>query len=339
MSRIRLICPNCGAQYEVPAEVIPDTGRDVQCSNCAHTWFQAHPDHDTALAEEQGAAPEPETWEPEEDEDEGDRALVQPAARDEAGHDDEDEDDWEPEAAPEPRRRELDPQVAEVLREEAERERRRRQAEAETFEMQQDLGLEEPSEDAPARRAREARARMAHIRGEDLKAETPAEAAPEEHPEQSPRRRRSRPTEEGAGRAAAAASAAVAESRRELLPDVEEINQTLRASSEPRSRVTDADEGRVTVSDSKPVRSGGGFARGFFFIVLLFAVLVAVYVSAPQIKSAIPQVAPMVDGYVAWVDGLRIWLDREVTSLMTSLDGMSSEAMPEPDQTTAPASE
>ena len=42
---MRLTCPNCGAQYEVPAEVIPESGRDVQCSNCGDTWFQTHPDH------------------------------------------------------------------------------------------------------------------------------------------------------------------------------------------------------------------------------------------------------------------------------------------------------
>ncbi len=42
---MRLTCPNCGAQYEVPDEVIPEIGRDVQCSNCGDTWFQNHPDH------------------------------------------------------------------------------------------------------------------------------------------------------------------------------------------------------------------------------------------------------------------------------------------------------
>ena len=38
---MRLICPNCDAQYEVPDDAIPDTGRDVQCSDCGHTWFQS----------------------------------------------------------------------------------------------------------------------------------------------------------------------------------------------------------------------------------------------------------------------------------------------------------
>ena len=41
---MRLICPNFSAQYEVPADVIPAEGRDVQCSNCQETWFQTHPD-------------------------------------------------------------------------------------------------------------------------------------------------------------------------------------------------------------------------------------------------------------------------------------------------------
>ncbi len=37
---MRLICPNCDAQYEVDAGMIPASGRDVQCSNCGRTWFQ-----------------------------------------------------------------------------------------------------------------------------------------------------------------------------------------------------------------------------------------------------------------------------------------------------------
>jgi predicted Zn finger-like uncharacterized protein len=37
---MRLVCPNCEAKYEVPEDAIPDTGRDVQCANCGHAWFQ-----------------------------------------------------------------------------------------------------------------------------------------------------------------------------------------------------------------------------------------------------------------------------------------------------------
>ena len=32
-------CPNCNAQYEVPNDIIPTAGRDVQCSSCSKTWF------------------------------------------------------------------------------------------------------------------------------------------------------------------------------------------------------------------------------------------------------------------------------------------------------------
>lgn len=37
---MRLTCPNCGAQYQVPDDVIPPEGRDVQCSDCGQTWFE-----------------------------------------------------------------------------------------------------------------------------------------------------------------------------------------------------------------------------------------------------------------------------------------------------------
>ena len=53
---MRLTCPNCGAQYEVPDEVIPDDGRDVQCSNCGDTWFQAHPDNTDTSPERKNVA-------------------------------------------------------------------------------------------------------------------------------------------------------------------------------------------------------------------------------------------------------------------------------------------
>lgn len=37
---MRLVCPNCEAKYEVPEDAIPETGRDVQCANCGHSWYQ-----------------------------------------------------------------------------------------------------------------------------------------------------------------------------------------------------------------------------------------------------------------------------------------------------------
>src|SRR6056297_1821927 len=68
---MRLNCPNCGAQYEVPEAVIPTSGRDVQCSNCGDTWFQHHPDHAPAEAEDlpEEYAAQPEAAAPEADPD------------------------------------------------------------------------------------------------------------------------------------------------------------------------------------------------------------------------------------------------------------------------------
>ena len=39
---MRLICPNCGAQYAIDDGLIPETGREVQCSACGTLWFQAY---------------------------------------------------------------------------------------------------------------------------------------------------------------------------------------------------------------------------------------------------------------------------------------------------------
>ncbi|TAG30248.1 MAG: hypothetical protein EAZ40_01695 [Rhodobacterales bacterium] len=48
---MRLVCPNCEAKYEVPEDAIPDIGRDVQCANCGHSWFQVRPRPASAVAD------------------------------------------------------------------------------------------------------------------------------------------------------------------------------------------------------------------------------------------------------------------------------------------------
>ncbi len=308
MSRMRLICPNCGAQYEVPVDVIPEGGRDVQCSSCGHTWYQRHPDDDPDLAEELNEPLPDRDWTPEDDA----AHAAQP--------------DHTPEPAPaavDPAeqadltlRRQIDPQMAALFAEERDLEVRRRQAE--TLETQPELGLAEPDEDEQARRAREARERMARLRGEDPEGDAPRPATP-------------RPTEveppEDPGRAAAeaAAAAAAAGSRRDLLPDVDEINQTLRGSE---LRPDPTAEDRLAAARERPgkTESGGGFARGFFMVVVLAALCMAIYAYAPQIKGTVPQVSPLLDAYVAQVDAGRIWLDAQIGALLQSLDGMSSEA-------------
>ena len=113
---MRLTCPNCSAQYEVPDEVIPDEGRDVQCSNCEETWFQAKslpapPDPQPV----QDTKPEPEPAQP---------------------------PDEKPSGA-------IDPSIANILKEEANREADLRAQEGNNLETQTDLALEVPPESDP----------------------------------------------------------------------------------------------------------------------------------------------------------------------------------------------
>ncbi|MBY6118921.1 zinc-ribbon domain-containing protein [Mameliella alba] len=288
---MRLVCPNCGAQYDVPLEVIPEAGRDVQCSNCGHTWFQKRVTQPPAARPERAPKPAPDPTpptveDPDLDPDEDGTSAPIPA-----------------DTAP---RSSIDPEMAELFREEREFEARQRATEG--LETQPDLGLEPPAESEQARRARESRERMARLKGEDVQ-EPPRRPEPKAKPEQ----------DDAALHAAAAAAAAA--SRRDMLPDVEEINQTLRSASEP--RVVDRDAGRP--SQTTPRQTGSPFARGFMLVVMVAALGVGLYVATPRLSAQFPQIAPYLQSYVETVNKGRTWLDARVTALMQQLDQMSSE--------------
>jgi len=288
---MRLICPNCGAQYEVADDVIPNAGRDVQCSNCGHTWFE---NRGASEAAEMGTpAPQPEaTQEPAPVSEPEPTPEPQPAPEPEL------EVQSEPEA---PRGRELDPEVADILREEAEFEKAARQADDNALETQTDLDLSRDPDPASEpehhdaeedRRGREARDRLARLRGE------PDVAA-----------------------AVGATMAMDADApRRELLPDIEEINSSLRPDATPTHDDLDAD------MDDKP-RSG--FRRGFMFVIILVLIALAIYIFAPQISAAVPQLEAPLTSYVNWVDGLRLALDQRLQGLIdTGADAPAAEAPP-----------
>ncbi|MBR9650931.1 zinc-ribbon domain-containing protein [Thalassovita aquimarina] len=281
---MRLICPNCGAQYEVPDSVIPETGRDVQCSNCGHTWFQHHPD-DAAAAPDDLELPETDLA--------GTDAQGMPPEPD---HEHETAPEPEP-AAEAPQRRQLDPSIAEVLREEAEREARAREAERGAgLESQPDLGLAEP-EDESSRRARQARERMARMKGE------PEVAAPETQAE---------PGDEAA-------------SRRDLLPDIDEINSSLRAASD--RRPAEADDYDTPVGTPELIaKKGSGFRNGFLLALLIAAAFWALYVYADPIAAKVPALKPVLGSYVAVIDQARGALDAQVKALLIKLDAMGAEA-------------
>ncbi len=287
---MRLVCPNCGAQYEVDASLIPDAGRDVQCSNCGHTWFQRPTESRTirpAPAEGENTPQEDAAIAPE-----SDGTTPAAAAGAEAPPEPEPEADPGPEAEPDeaaaaarqkPEPRPLDEEVAGILREEAEREAAARAAEAAAgLETQAELGLSETSGDMPARE------RLARMRGADQESATPADTAA---------------------------------SRRDLLPDIEELNSTLTASPEDE----EDEEGIV----SQEARRRSGFRLGFSLTVLLMAALTLIYVYAPKIAEALPQTTAFLDSYVNWVNGLRLaldgWLQRAVEKLTALVSQMSGE--------------
>ncbi len=262
---MRLICPNCDAQYEVDDAAIPVAGRDVQCSSCGHGWFQAHPEVEAEQAAEAALHDAPQS----------ESVAVAAAAVPETAV-----ADVVPDALPQARQ--IDEAVLNVLREEAEREMIARRLEAEApIETQTDLGIDDAAAAAPM--AASAR-HIARMKGEDPDAE------PEVKRELS---------------------------RREMLPDIEEINSSLR----PGDVAIDSD-GETFEIVQRP-RPRTGFRSGFVLMVLLAVAVVAMYVMAPRIAEQIPAARPALDGYVAAVDSARAWLDTATRRVVDSLQGLA----------------
>lgn len=274
---MRLICPNCGAQYEVPDEVIPKAGRDVQCSNCGDTWFQPHPDHRMEEGDEAAT-------------DYSDEEGTGWAAPPEAEPDPEAEPEEEPAAEPEePARRDLDPDVASVLREEAAREEQARAAEARGgLETQPDLGLGQPEDEAD-RRSRQARARMARLRGAD---------APEET------------TEDEVG---------LIPSRRGLLPDIEETDTSMAGGADRQNANGAARDGSEA---APPPARTGGFRKGMRLAVGLALLGTAIYIFAPQLSATVPALADPLAAYVQQIDAWRLALHGSVGGLIAQVSAL-----------------
>ena len=310
---MRLICPNCSAQYEIDAGMIPDEGRDVQCSNCGHTWFELPPPAEGLNVEAQEALPEA-VEEPEPSAEVHPKPVrPQPPAKAKEEVEEAPEDDWdwpetrpiepieppdepepepaaaaeEPETqesqdpepepaadeAPEPEaeepsavqpKRPADVAALDVLREEAARElEKRREESPAAVETQTDMALEDPKDrDTPSRALR---ARMARLRGE----EDEEEEAPTEQDYQAP--------------------------RRDLLPDIEEINSSLRPS----------DVATGAMSEEEMVEYRKGFRAGFVLTVGAAALMVVCYAWGPLIASVFPAAEPALISYVDWANAAR----------------------------------
>ena len=264
---MRLICPNCDAEYEVDDAAVPDTGRDVQCSACGHAWFQLPPEIELALEQEEELFGKTDASDPIPDL-AGDAPSAAPAA-------------------PEMPRRSVDENLMAILREEAEREAAARKAEAAPIETQPDLGLTQSAPtpaNAPAAAGGLAAAarRIAQLKGQDPDARPAKPAA-----------------------------------RRDLLPDIEEINSSLKG-SDPGD--DDADGEQAT----GPAHSRG-FRSGFALSLVLAVFAAAVYTSAPRISAHIPAAEAAMTAYVGGVDHARLWLDSAMRSATQAVRDLAQD--------------
>jgi len=257
---MRMTCPNCSARYEVDDSLVPPEGRDVQCSNCATTWFQ--PGNRIQI-------------------DEIESTPIEAAVSDSASEG--------------PVRRELDPAIRDLLREEREREETLRQGGvAGGIEEQEEMALNDPATQDLAAQAEPGQG------DDEADAETLA-----------------------ALRAATAiGTAAAAPSGRDLLPDIEEINSTLRATTDRNAREMDSSD--IETIEAIP-RRRRGFRLGFILIVALAVLGVGAYIYATEITEAMPQAEGLFEAYVAQVDAFRFWLDDLVQGFAERLSNRTGE--------------
>lgn len=142
---MRITCPNCLAQYDIDDTLLPEGGREVQCSACDHIWFQTPSRPKAASARAIEPAPEPARQadtEPGSDPATSpppERKIISPIPpRETMKPTDKETAQTGPQAKPS---RKLDPAVADVLREEAAFEDEQRRKEADGLHSQPELGL------------------------------------------------------------------------------------------------------------------------------------------------------------------------------------------------------
>lgn len=272
---MRLMCPNCDAEYEVDASAIPESGRDVQCSNCGHAWFQHHPDQE---ADEEAEAalydpppplsktgmsgsilPSDLDWQVESDDPE---AILDAMGRDarEAGANRPAPARAEPAVSGRPEdvpKHDLDPEALRILREEAEFETAQRARE-------QALAAESSEFPAPPVAAR----RVARLKGIQPTVPNP-------------------PAERVNDTTAAQSTAASAR-----LPKIETVSAALR-------------QDEILPEDPRPQTGRGGV----FTVFILALAATSAYILSPNLSTLVPSLAEPLAHFVGFVDGLRDQLD------------------------------
>ena len=331
---MRLVCPNCEAKYEVPDDAIPDTGRDVQCASCGHAWYQMRPRSGAAeavAAPMVDPVPEPEPLPDPVDQSQPEDVIAEaeppaeivpepvPEPEPETGLAPEAEPEAGPEDVPEP-----EPEVAvevapvEVVVETPE-------AASDDLRMDDtatDAFVEAPADDSLAP-APVAETKAPYAVDDSVLAILREEAERESNARRAEVRPLEVQTDLGIDNAVAAVAVAAApvviedkpSARRDLLPDVEEINSTLRPSeAETEVELDGGDSGLV------PQRRGG-FRRGFLWVMTIAMLGAGLYLAAPALSRSVPALAGPLESYVGTVNGLRLELDGLMRSATVALDG------------------
>jgi predicted Zn finger-like uncharacterized protein len=313
---MRLICPNCSAEYEVDETVIPEAGRDVQCSHCNHVWWQMRtPAPAEAMAKKMQAPAAAEAS----------AKKVQAPASAEAPAE---------KAAAVPK---------EGLKHSASRAPKPPSGPAQMkgpgkmpgFAPPPTMGGEKPAEEPPAPPREEPKAAPAP---EPVAVAADIPAAPRRSlddavldvlRQEAQREAESREKEAEAkakadadAEAAAALAAKAAEEaekpRSSTLPDVEMINSTLDGEEESGA----AASRRIARLQT---RRRVGFRMGFAAMILLALGVAGVYAYGDRLADRWPEFAPQIAAFRERVDRGRAWLDMAALDATAAIQGMSED--------------
>ena len=316
---MRLVCPNCGARYEVPEENIPSTGRDVQCSACDKTWFQTHSD--------------PAPWR-ELSIYESDKGRVQPSevvlenasaeyivkeAVSAKPTDNESTSNSATAGSNAPKdlkevrtKRRLHPTVAEVLREEARREAEVRAAE--TIESETDRGFGETTQ-YPALQPNEEEnggSAGASKRSVTSQSDMKTEEELDKPLNENKSLKKQNLIIENQGDAS--------QSKSELLHNIDDSTRTI--ASDVAVAVGETEENTPIADFSNKKMGRLGFVTGLLIIAILFAI----YQYENRITAGYAPLAPAMIGYVSFVDRMRAYSDQSLHDAIAWLNFRAERA-------------
>ena len=291
------MCPNCDAEYEVDASAIPESGRDVQCSNCGHAWFQQHPELEAEQEAEsalydpppplskmgmsESILPADLDWQVESDDPEAILDAMGLEARElGAGTAPDDLPEMAPEPAPDQidpaapvPKHDIDPEALRILREEAEFETAQRALEQGRA-GPDILGPEDPAQDNPATAAPVVARRVARLKG----IQPPTPNAAQNPPKTAPSAR---------------------------LPKIDTVTAELR------------DQDLLPAKANLRPKSGRG---GLFTAFTIAVAATGAYVFGPDLSALVPSLAKPLAQYVAFVDGLRDQLDAWIPQVVALVE-------------------